>query len=318
MHPVILTLVALSILGPDDEAAGTRRSSPPSEVVSAVLAVPRRSPLPEVSVEIDVSALDRADAREMEMAVRGRTELVLDEREYFLDEAATDAIVVRIGYGHEEGHGYQAHIYVYEDGQLVAPGEERLVCDSCSPSRVAELYADCLAAALDRLAAANAARAEQELVPDEPPATVELPATVEPPATIEPPLHEVVMVEPAPQPSPSLPTVEAPPSRGRRLALRNAGLATVIPGSLALGAGVGLVLVGHQPVDQDDDLQIVERHFRPPGIAVAAAGGVATVAGLAMLLRSARLGSGKRRASERLGWGPVLGTRAGVVLLGKF
>jgi hypothetical protein len=69
-------------------------------------------PRPTVHVELDVSAIDEVEAGDLEMEARGRTELILDARGYFLDEAAADLVVVRFEHVNREDHEYGIHIYV--------------------------------------------------------------------------------------------------------------------------------------------------------------------------------------------------------------
>ncbi len=292
MHPPTVVLAALLLLDPEGAASETR--SPPPRATPAVPAGPRRSPLPEVAVQIDASALDPTDGRAMEVAVRGRTERVLDTRGYFLDDAAKDSILVRVDVMEGRDLGCLVLVQAYDDGRLVPPGEARIAAESCSPATVASAYADRLPVVLDALAAANAA------------AVVPAPTVV-----------ILAPVEPAPDPSP--PPVAMPsPRPARSPALRRAGLATLVPGVVALGAGIGMTLAGSQPVDRGDEAWIVERHFRPPGIAASAIGGVATLLGIALLSSDARRGARRQRTRARLTWRPEPGSPLGVALEGRF
>lgn len=292
MHPPTLVLAALLLLDPEDAASET--GSPPPQVTPAVPAGPQRSPLPEVAVQIDTSALDQADGRAMEFAIRGRTELVLAARGYFLDDAAKDSILVRIDVMEGSDLGCLVLVQAYDDGRLVDPGEARIAAASCSPATVASAYADRLPVVLDALAAANAAA-----------------VVLEPPGVILAP------VDPVPEPSPP-PVVVPSPRPARSPALRRAGLATLVPGVVALGAGIGMMLAGSQPVDRGDEAWIVERHFRPPGIAASAIGGVAALLGIALLSSDARRGARRQRTRARLTWRPEPGSPLGVGLESRF
>jgi hypothetical protein len=275
------------------------------------LAIAASAPRATVRVEIDVSAIEAFDAGGIERDLRARTEHILDERGYFLDDAAADSVVVRIDYVDKEDLEYGIHIYVYDDGRVVQPGEEWLVCKYCPHSMVAERFAERLPGALVRLEAANAA-AKDEPAKDEP-------VKDEPAVKDEPVVKDGTALEDGPERERE--AAAANGSAGRpagTLVLRNVGLGVLVPGVAALGVGMGLVLAGTRRVDRGDDVMIFERHYRPPGIAMTVVGGAATAAGIGLLVAHALRGRGKAHASERVRLGPLLGGQAGVVLRGRF
>lgn len=264
------------------------------------LAVAGPGPRATVRVEIDTSKLPEFDARGIEPGVRGRTELLLDQHGYFLDDAADDAIVVRIEYINEHDQVYRIQIDVLDDGKVVSPSAEPVVCEYCNYRMVADLYAEQLPGALERLAKANAA--------------VEAAVVAEPKQDGTPTAEDKGGGEPEPEDTEN----GDEPKPRRSLTLRNAGLGLLVPGGVALGVGLGLVAVGTRRVDRGDDIVIWERFYRPPGIAIAAVGGVAAVTGIGLLVVHALRGRGKDGASERITWSPVLGGQTGVVVTTRF
>ena len=268
------------------------------------LALAGPGPRATVRVEIDVSKLAELDAEGIEPDVRARTELLLDERGYFLDDGAGDSIVVRIDYVSEHDQVYGIEIDVLDDGKVVPPGGDRVVCEYCTYSMVAERYAEQLPGALDRLARANAGVGDPPGGEPREDGT----ATVEDGGGGEPEPRDRGANEDEPKPP-------------RSLVLRNAGLGLLVPGGVALGVGIGLVAVGTREVDRDNEAEIAERNYRTPGTAVAIVGGIATITGIGLLVAHAMRGRkrGGADVSDRVTWSPVLdGTHAGMVLRGRF
>lgn len=267
------------------------------------LAVAAPAPRSSVRVEIDVSALEAFDAGGIDKDLRVRTERIVDKEGFFLDDGAGDSIVVRIDYVDKEDLEYGIHIFVKDDGKVVEPGEEWFVCMYCSHKSVGERYAERLPGALARLRAANEGKAA--------------PAQTDDAATGgEQPAEESKGGEPKPEADAT--EQGSQPRAERPFVLRNAGLATVIPGGVALGVGIGLVLAGTQRVDRGDDITIYEQHYRSPGIALVVVGGVGAAAGIGLLVAHALRARGHGSARERLTWTPVFGEHTGVMLRGRF
>lgn len=264
------------------------------------LAAAGPSPRATVRVEIDVSKVEEFDAGGIEKDVRARTEHIVDEQGYFLDDAAPDAIVVRVEYIDKQNLEYGIHFDVLNDGKLVQPGEQRVVCKYCNHSMIADKVAERLPGALERLAKSNAGD-DAEPVVDEPADDGTL--AVEDDGGKQPGGTERDVGRRAP----------------RSLVLRNAGLGVLIPGGVALGVGAGLALAGTREVEPERPGELLERDYRPPGIAVAVIGAVATSVGVGLLIAHAvRNRGGKSSAPERLTVSPLLGEQAGVVLRGRF
>lgn len=142
------------------------------------------------------------------------------------------------------------------------------------------------------------------------------PATQDtPPPQVQQPEDEPVLPETAGAAEPQDEPGQKPSSK----VLRNAGLALVVPGGVALGVGIGLIAAGKREVENPNggDAVLAERNYRPTGIALAVSGGVVAAAGVALLVvhaRRQRPGKGSRVA-----WSPVVdGSQAGFVLAGRF
>lgn len=271
-------------------------------VPSLVLAAPATRAT--VRVEIDVTAIEKFDAGGIERDVRARTEAIVDEQGYFLDDAAEDSIVVKIDYVDKEDLEYGIHIFVYDDGAEVRPGEEWLVCKYCSHALVGERYAERLPGALGRLSGANEAKAK---------AAAEAAATAR---EAEAPGDGAVGVEP--QPGSETSGGEAEPKPERPFLLRNVGIGLLVPGGVALGVGLGLVVAGTREVDRGNEAEIADRNYRAPGTAVAIVGGIAAATGIALLVAHA-IRKRDRGTTERVTWTPVLeGTAVGAALRGRF
>lgn len=109
------------------------------------------------------------------------------------------------------------------------------------------------------------------------------------------------------------------PARKPSYALRNAGLALVVPGGVALGIGIGLIAAGKREVENPsgDDAVLAERNYRPAGIGLAVTGGVVAAAGVALLVVHAR--RSREGNAKRVAWSPVFGNaHLGVALAGRF
>lgn len=261
------------------------------------LAAAGPAPRATVRVDVDLSKIEEFDAGGIEREVRARTEVIVDQQGYFLDDAATDSIVVRIEYVDKEDLEYGIYFDVIDDGMPVEPSEDWIVCMYCNHRMVAERYAERLPSALDRLAKANAA--------------AEDPA----PGAVD---EGTAGQADEAAPDPGVEGGDSEPKPADTLVLRNAGLGLLIPGALVLGAGLGMVVAGTREVDRERPYEILERNFRPPGIGLAAVGGAATAVGIGLLVTHAVRKRGKGRTTDPLSWGPMLDGRAGLVVSGRF
>ena len=97
----------------------------------------------------------------------------------------------------------------------------------------------------------------------------------------------------------------------RPMLFTGAGLLTA--GVAALGAGIGLIIVNERVVSPDGAGQLEVVKYRDPGIAVAVAGGVATITGAVLLGLAFRHTS--RRVAVTPEWGPSF---VGVGVAGRF
>ena len=97
----------------------------------------------------------------------------------------------------------------------------------------------------------------------------------------------------------------------RPMLFTGAGLLTA--GVAALGAGIGLIIVNERVVSPDGAGQLEVVKYRDPGIAVAVAGGVATITGAVLLGLAFRHTS--RRVAFTPEWGPSF---VGVGVAGRF
>ncbi len=249
---------------------------------------------PTVRVDVDLSKIEEFDAGGIERDVRARTEVIASEQGYFLDDGAADKIVVRIEYVDKEDLEYGIYFDVVDDGTPVEPKDDWVVCMYCNHRMVADKYAERLPLALERLAKANASADE--------------------------PAHAGTGGEG--KPTPSADTVgeasDAEAKPADTLVLRNVGLGLLVPGALVLGTGLGMVAAGSRPVDRDQPHEILERDYRPPGIALTVVGASTAAVGIGLLVTHAVRKRRSGRATEQLGWGPMLDGRAGLVVSGRF
>lgn len=251
---------------------------------------------PVARLVIDTSGMFEDEREHTARWIREDGVPVLADAGVTVDDSST-ALEIRVAV-RVDGVGYAVETSVWRPGAEVPEVDRgRRVCEACVRSEVLQLVTRDLAWVGGWLTV-QSAPAEPEASPapgDEP---EEEPAEVDPGPTVEP---------------------DRQPASGQSKVLRNAGLALVVPGGVALGVGVGLVVAGMREVESPnaEDTVIAERNYRPPGIALAVFGGAAAAAGVALLVVHARRDRAGR--SARMAWSPTLGgTHAGFVITGRF
>lgn len=191
-------------------------------------------------------------------------------------ESKRRALVLYVGAGPFQGD-YFVRVEAFVDGRLVGESVPQ-PCLSCSAEQVAEAILE---------------------------GTLELTKQFPP-------------VEAAKEPEPPAPSVDTPPPsdapRRPREPLLPAGIALTTVGTVALAAGVALIVV-HERVEPDIGQAYLRAvNYRPSGIASAVSGGVMLGAGVALIVLGVR-----KRKQQRVAAAPLLGPEgAGVVLAGHF
>lgn len=252
---------------------------------------PAQAERPVVRLVIDTSGMFEDDREDTARWIREAGLPVLADAGVAVDDASTALelrVVVMV-----EGVGYAVETSVWKAGADEPELDRgRRVCDACVRSEVVQLVTRELAWLGGRL-------------------TVEPAPTTSEPATTQG--HESEADDASDDVSPPAPDRAGKPSN----ALRNVGLALVVPGGVTLGVGIGLVAAGARDVDEPDPLRVTERNYRPPGVALAVSGGVVAAAGVALLVvHVLRARNGK---SRRMVWAPVVvGGRGGISITGNF
>lgn len=254
-----------------------------------------------VRVQVTGEQLDPKHAKALEPRVREAAEALLREEHGVAieDDATTEVeIELRPFENKKKRDELIFRVTVSSDGKEVHAGQPT----SCLQCDEAKLLASVRTRVTE--AVGHLPERPQETVAEEP--------SGEEGAAVEEDSGEVVDGEPeTDQP----PAKDGPQPAAPSLTLRNAGLGLVIPGGVALGVGIGLMVVGTREVDDGLAVEVTERNYRPPGIGVAVVGGVAVAAGVALLVTYAV----RKRSSERISWGPMFdGSQAGVTLRGRF
>lgn len=260
---------------------------------------PTQSEAPTVRLVIDTSRMVEDERADTAKWIRDDgTRVLADAGVKVDDDAELEVRVVVMA----EGVSYAVETSVWKPGAdepKVHRGHR--VCEACVRSEVLRLVNRELAWVGGWLAVR--------------PAPAEPEAEASPVQTDEPERDPV-----AAEPSRAVePEVDREPPKRPTKALRNAGLALVVPGGVALGVGIGMIAAGKRKVENPDDgdAVVAERNYRPAGIVLAVGGGVAAAAGVALLVVHARRSRAGRTA--RVAWAPVVDeTHVGAVLAGRF
>lgn len=276
-------------------------ASGPELAFGAAIETPAEAPAPAerpmVRLVIDTSGMFEDQREDTARWIREDGTPVLEDAGVTVVDDASAELEIRVAVK-VEGVGYAVETTVWKPGAS-KPEVDRghRVCEACVRSEVVRLVARELAWVGGWLAV-RPASAEPDAPPVQPVEPDDDPVTQESSTANEP---------------------RDPPARKPGYVLRNAGLALVVPGGIALGVGIGLVAAGKRNVENPngDDAVIAERNYRPPGIALAVTGGVAAAAGVALLVVHARRARSGNRS--QMAWSPVLsGTHVGVALAGRF
>ena len=287
----------METLGKGHRAPSTRSLVAMVVITPLVAGTAWAAPAP-VRVHVTGEQLAPKEAKALEPTVRKAVEGVLrDEHGVVLEENATTEVKIEIRpFGDAKARDSVIfRVTVSTDGNEVYAGHPT--------SWFKEDNTELLAVVRTRVTEAV------EHLPEQPKSAVAEEAAADEPAPAEN-ADDDGEAEATEPPDEDGPQPTAPP-----LTLRNAGLGLLVPGSVALGVGIGLVAVGTREVDDGVEVDLTERNYRPPGIGIAVLGGVAVAAGIGLLVTHAT----RKAARERVSLSPVLErTQAGVMLHGRF
>lgn len=237
-------------------------------------------------VEVDVSALAKADAPHIERFTLERMAPLLRERSYTRTEDAEDAIAIRVDYIDAKDLEYAIYVDVYDDGKLIKPGIDWFVCKFCPQTMLADTVAKNLPAAFDLLEQAEAAAVAAATPADPSPETNTEPsdATEQPPARVRP--------------------IGWLGITGAVVA--GGGLATTIAGAVRLAQG--------EVTEPSDMAETVVTDYRPQGVALVGIGATAVVVGTTALVVDLVLRK-KKRQRQGVTFAPSLSPRSAAVTM---